>query len=93
MQKPDPLNINKNFKVSATVDAAIDDYSSEASITPSDFIRRSTYFFGPLLTACPEIKNLNRRELEELAANIGNTLVIRKVSVEWAGSSGGDGRY
>lgn len=75
------LTINRNFKVTPTLDAAITDDAAELGLTDSEFLRLCVYLGGPLLLSCPALKGLNRRELAELAANIGNTLVIRPACV------------
>lgn len=79
--KPNSTSINRNFKVTPSVDKAIDDCASELGLTKSEFLRLCVYIGGPLLLSCPALKSLNRRELGELAANLGNTLVIQPMRV------------
>lgn len=79
--KRESLTINRNFKVTPTLDAAIDEDAAELGLTDSEFLRLCVYIGGPLLLYCPELKSLNRRELGELAANVGTTLVIQPMRV------------
>lgn len=79
--KREALTINRNFKVTPTLDAAIDDDAAELGLTDSEYLRLCVYIGGPLLLSCPALKSLNRRELGELAANLGNTLVIQPMRV------------
>lgn len=64
------------------VDAAIYDGAAELGLDDSKYLRACVFLAGPLLKAHPVLVKFNRRELEELAANIGNTLVIRPAAVE-----------
>ena len=82
MQTKESLVVNRNFKVTPSVDAAIYDDAAELGLDDSKYLRACVFLAGPLLKAHPVLAKFNRRELEELAANIGNTLVIRPAAVE-----------
>ena len=76
------LTINKNFKASAIIDQYISDLATELGASSSAVIRASVLFAGPVLANNPALIDLNRRELAELAANIGKIKVTRHISFE-----------
>lgn len=81
--KADTLTVTRNFKVSATVDKAIEDNASELGMTVSSFLRFCIYFGGAVALANPALIELNRANLERLAADIGNSLVIHPATFEF----------
>lgn len=83
------LIINRNFKVSPVVDAAIDADSRELGLSVSEFLRLCVYLGGQLLLRQPALANLDRQQLAELAANISKMLVIRPLSVALKGNMEG----
>lgn len=87
---PDTLTTNRNFKVSATLDAFIDSTAGELGIPASEFLRLCIYIGGPLLLTSPCLARFNRQELGEVAANVGNKLVIHSARVEIKGEGDGN---
>ena len=81
MPADDRLTVNQNFRVSPTLQKAIEDDASELGISTSAYLRLCVYLAGPLLLQHPALTSLNRRELAELAANVGNAIVIRPAVV------------
>ena len=83
-QHDDNLTVNQNFRVSPTLQKAIEDDAAELGLSASAYLRACVYLAGPVLLQQPALTSLNRRELAELAANIGKTLVIRPATVSFA---------
>jgi hypothetical protein len=81
--KDDALTVTRNFKVSASVDKAIGDTASELGMSVSSFLRFCIYFAGAAALANPALIELNRANLERLAADVGNSLVIRPATAEF----------
>ncbi len=81
------LIINRNFKVSPVVDAAIDADSRELGISVSEFLRLCVYLGGQILLGQPVLANLDRQQLADLAPNISKMLVIRPLSVALKGGT------
>lgn len=78
------LTTLRNFRVTATVDAAIAADSIELDIDISAYLRLCVYLAGPMLLSCPALKDKNRLELKELAEDIGKTLVIPPApKIQW----------
>lgn len=85
MRDDDKLTVNQNFRVSPTLQKAIEDDAAELGVSVSAYLRGIVYFGGPVFLRQPALILLNRRELGELAANIGNAIVIRPACVTLAG--------
>ena len=86
MRDDDKLTVNQNFRVSPTLQKAIEDDAAELDLSTSAYLRACVYLAGPLLLQHPALTSLNRRELAELAASIGNAIVIRPACVTLAGA-------
>ena len=72
----DRLNINRTFRISRAIDRRIDNNVAELGTSASEYLRVCEQVVGPVLMQHPELLSLDRRELDNLASYIGNTLVI-----------------
>ena len=91
MRDDDKLTVNQNFRVSPTLQKAIEDDAAELDLSTSAYLRACVYLAGPLLLRYPHLTLLNRRILHELAASICKTLVIRPACVTVAGAGEPEG--
>lgn len=91
MRDDDKLTVNQNFRVSPTLQQAIEDDAAELDLSTSAYLRACVYLAGPMLLRCPALAYLNRRILQELAASICKTLVIHPACVSVAGAGEPEG--
>ena len=84
------MTVNQNFRVTATMQESIRNTASELGRSESAYLRACVWFGEQLFIRHPSLVDLNRAELGELAASIGQKIVIHPATVEFMDQGGAD---